>query len=273
MDQRIDSAVNIRVEDTGGTGRPVVLIHGWPLSGEAWAHQVPALRDAGFRVITYDRRGFGRSDKPDHGYDYDTMADDLEAVMDDKDLRDVTLVGFSMGGGEVARYVSAYGEERLHSIVFASAVPPFMMKSDDNPEGPLDEHKAEKMEADLKQDRSTFFDAFTRDFFSANGDLQVSEPERQMAISFCEQSDETAALECMEAFGTTDFRNDLKKITVPTLVLHGDADGVVPIEGSGERTHRMVPGSEMHVIQGAPHGCNVSHADEFNRALIAFLRK
>lgn len=265
--------INLHIEDTGGEGRPVILIHGWPLSGAAWEHQVPVLRDAGYRVITYDRRGFGRSDKPASGFDYDTLSDDLAGIIEDKDLSDVTLVGFSMGGGEVARYVSRHGSAHLHSIVFAAAVPPYLMKTVDNPDGPLTEEKAEEMESGLCDDRDAFFDGFTKDFFSANGDLKVSDDERHKAISLCQQSDQAAALGCMAAFGTTDFREDLKAVTIPALVVHGDADAIVPIEGSGERTHDAIPGSELVVIKGAPHGMNVSHAEEFNRALLDFLKQ
>ncbi|MTH63853.1 alpha/beta fold hydrolase [Paracoccus shanxieyensis] len=260
-------------KESTGSGRPVVLIHGWPLSGEAWEKQVGVIADAGYRVVTYDRRGFGRSEKPSSGYDYDTLAADLADLLEAEDLRDVTLVGFSMGGGEVARYVANHGEDRLHSVVFASAVPPFMMKSDDNPDGPLTPEAAKEMEDGLKADRASFFDEFTTNFFSADGELRVTEADRQKAIALCEQSDQTAALACMESFGTTDFREDLKKITVPTLVLHGDADGIVPLEGSGARTHAAVAGSTVVTIEGGPHGVNVSHPDEFNAALLDFLKR
>jgi pimeloyl-ACP methyl ester carboxylesterase len=267
------SRVRLHVEDSGGTGRPVVLIHGWPLSAESWKAQVPVLKAAGYRVVAYDRRGFGRSDKPADGYEYDTLADDLAGVLEDLDLRDATLVGFSMGGGEVARYIARHGEQRLRSVVFASAVPPYMLKSADNPEGPLTQAKADEMRQGLEQDRSTFFDGFTTDFFSAKGELKVSEKERQAAIALCEQSDQTAALGCMKAFGTTDFRDDLKKVTVPTLVLHGDSDGTVPFEGSGKRTAAAIAGSEVVVLEDAPHGCNASHPEQFNAALVAFLAR
>ncbi len=273
LENQIVNDVELYVEDSGGTGRPVILIHGWPLSGKAWEKQVGPLSDAGFRVITYDRRGFGQSEKPGSGFDYDTLTEDLAGLIEAMELEDVTLVGFSMGGGEVARYVGNNGEAHLRSIVFASAVPPYMMKTEDNPDGPLTEDAAKEMEANLKKDRDEFFDGFTKDFFTANGELKVSEDDRQTAIALCKQSSQDSALGCMEAFGATDFRDDLKKISVPTLVLHGDADGIVPIDGSGERTHEMVAGSTMHVIEGAPHGCNVSHPEEFNKALIAFLSK
>jgi pimeloyl-ACP methyl ester carboxylesterase len=251
----------------------VVLIHGWPLSGEAFKDQVPALQAAGYRVITYDRRGFGRSDKPMTGYTYDTLTEDLQALFEELDLRDVTLVGFSMGGGEVARYFSTYSPERIRSVVFASAVPPFMMQGEDNPEGPLTKEAAAGMTADLTKDEESFYDGFTTDFFSANGELKVTEAQRQEALGLCRQADKKAALACMQAFGTTDFREDLPKVSVPALVLHGDADATVPFEGPGQRTHATLPGSELHVIAGGPHGCNVSHPDEWNKALITFLAK
>ena len=265
-------SVRLHIEDSGGAGRPVVLIHGWPLSAQAWEPQVPALRAAGYRVVAYDRRGFGRSDKPESAYDYNVLADDLQRVLDQCGLQDVTLVGFSMGGGEVARYISRHGEARLHSVVFASAVPPYLLQSADNPEGSLRPEAAEKAKNALEQDRSSFFDHFTKDFFCANGVLQVTEPQRGAAIALCLQSAQHAALACMDAFGSTDFREDLKKVNVPTLVIHGDADAIVPIEGSGLRTHRAIAHSQLVRVGGAPHGLNVSHAQEFNDALLSFLK-
>jgi non-heme chloroperoxidase len=266
-------SVRLHIDDSGGTGRPVVLIHGWPLSAQAWEPQVSVLRSAGYRVVAYDRRGFGRSDKPQSGYSYDTLADDLQRVMDQCGLQDVTLVGFSMGGGEVARYIGRFGESRLHSVVFAAAVPPYLMKSADNPDGPLTLDRARQKKQSLEQDRNSYFEQFTRDFFSSNGTLQVTEAQRDEAIALCHQSAQHAALACMDSFGTTDFRNDLKKVKVPTLVIHGDADAIVPIEGSGLRTHRAVPHSKLVTVTGAPHGMNLSHAQAFNEALLKFLRE
>lgn len=265
--------VNLHVDDTGGSGRAVVLIHGWPLSGESWSEQVGALSAAGYRVITYDRRGFGRSDKPKSGYRYDTFAEDLEAVLKAQNVQDATLVGFSMGGGEVARYVEKFGEGRVHSVVFAAAIPPYLMHGPNNPDGPLTAEAAGGMAAGLTADSDGFYDEFITTFFSANGDLVVTEQQRQDALALAKQADKLAALESMTAFGTTDFRDDIKKITVPTLVIHGDADAIVPFEGSGARTHQAIAGSELHVIAGGPHGINVSHASEFNEALLAFLAK
>jgi pimeloyl-ACP methyl ester carboxylesterase len=233
---------------------------------------VSVLQAAGYRVVAYDRRGFGRSDKPESGYSYDVLADDLQRVMDQCGLQDVTLVGFSMGGGEVARYIARHGESRLRSVVFAAAVPPYLMKTADNPEGPLTPEKAQQMKRALEQDRSSFFDQFTRDFFSANGVLQVTESQRGEAIALCLQSAQHATLACMDSFGTTDFREDLKKVKVPTLVIHGEADAIVPIEGSGQRTHRAVLHSQLVRVNGAPHGLNVSHTQAFNDALLSFLR-
>ena len=267
------SSTKVHVEDSGGSGRPVVLIHGWPLSGESWSEQVGPLSAAGHRVVAYDRRGFGRSDKPSKGYDYDTLADDLDGVLSELDLTDVTLVGFSMGGGEVARYVARHGEDRLHSVVFAAAIPPYLMKSDDNEDGPLTEDAYQEMRGGLEEDRDAFFDNFMTQFFSAGDELKVSEEQREEALALCKKSDREAALGCMEAWATTDFRQDLEKITVPTLVIHGDADGIVPFDGSGRRTHDAVEGSELVVLEGAPHGCNVSHAEEFNSAVLKFLGK
>ena len=266
------SDVELHYEDTGGDGRPVVLIHGWPLSGRSWGDQLSALTGAGHRVVTYDRRGFGESGKPESGYDYDTFADDLDALLDGLDLQDVSLVGFSMGGGEVARYVGRHGEDRLHSIAFAAAIPPCLLKDDDHPDGALDLGTVAGWQAALREDPPGFFDKFTTDFFSAAGELKVSEEQRQEAIALAAQADAEAAALCIATW-VSDFRDDLAKVTVPTLVIHGDADGIVPFEVSGQRTHEAVAGSELHVVAGGPHGINVSHAEEFNEVLLAFLAK
>lgn len=266
--------VDLHVEDSGGAGRPVVLVHGWPLSGASWSGQVPALADAGFRVVTYDRRGFGASDKPGPAstYDYDTLTGDLEAVLTGLDLRDATLVGFSMGGGEVARYLGTSGGERVHSAVFAAAIPPCLQLDDDHPDGALDDDTVRAMQAGLEADPPGFLDGFTRNFFSAGGKMEVTEAQQQEALGIALQADVHAARECIRSW-TTDFTDDLATITVPTLVIHGDSDGIVPIEKSGRRTHEQVAGSELHVVEGGPHGINASHAEEFNRELLAFLQR
>jgi pimeloyl-ACP methyl ester carboxylesterase len=263
----------LHVDDTGGNGRPVVLIHGWPLSGESWSEQVPVFEAAGYRVITYDRRGFGRSDKPLTGYGYDTLTDDLHALLVALDLKNVTLVGFSMGGGEVARYFGKFGSERVRSVVFASAVPPFLLKTPGNPDGPLDTAEAAKMTAGLAANKDAFFDDFMTQFYSVDGKLAVTEEQRQQALALARQASKAAALEAMTSFAVTDFRDDLARVTVPTLVIHGDSDATVPFEGSGKRTHEAIAGSELVLVTGAPHGVNVSHAAEWNRAVLEFLAK
>ncbi len=268
----VDQDTELHYEDRG-QGRPVVLIHGWPLSGAAWQPQVPALLDAGYRVLTYDRRGFGESAKPETGYDYDTLATDLAALLTELDLHQVTLVGFSMGGGEVVRYLSRHGSDRVHSAVLAAAVPPYLYQADDNPDGGLDDTAIAEMEGGLREDREAFFDQFMTAFFSAGDDLMVTEQQRQDALSLCRQSGETAALACIGAFARTDFRGDLQRVTVPTLVIHGDADGTVPFEVSGRRTHETLGSGQLHVVSGGPHGINTSHTEEFNRALLGFLAR
>ncbi|GAC1436836.1 MAG: bromoperoxidase [Burkholderiaceae bacterium] len=262
--------VEIYYEDHG-SGRPVVLIHGWPLSGRSWEAQVPALIAAGYRVITYDRRGFGWSSQPWTGYDYDTLAADLHGLMTHLDLKDATLVGFSMGGGEVARYVATYGTERVTRTVFAGAVPPFLHKNADNPEGGLDDATIAQFKAGVVTDRMAFLDTFTTGFFSAGGKLQVSEAQRVYARDIAAFASPKGTLDCIHAFSYTDFRADLVKINLPTLVIHGDSDAIVPLEVSGARTHKAIAGSRLHVVKGAPHGFNLSHAAEFNKALLAFL--
>jgi len=267
-------SVEIHYEDTGGDGRPVVLIHGWPLSGASWSEQVPALTEAGYRVVSYDRRGFGRSGKPgtDSSYDYDTLTGDLDALMTELDLRDATLVGFSMGGGEVARYIGSYGEDRLHSAVLASAIPPNLLKDDAHPDGALTADDVAGMQSQLRAGKDAFMDEFMTGFFTAGDDLKVTEAQRQEGVEMAAQSEEHAAAECIASW-VTDFTGDLAKVTVPVLVIHGDSDGTVPLEVSGQRSHDAVTGSTLHVVEQGPHGVNVSHADEFNRVLLDFLRR
>ena len=269
-EQHDEQAPGIHVFDSGGEGRPVVLIHGWPLDHTSWTPQFSPLKDAGYRVVAYDRRGFGASD-PGDGYDYDQLAGDLDNVMRDLDLHDATLVGFSMGGGEVARYLSSYDDERVRSVVFAAAVPPYLLKGDDNPDGPLEPDYAQELRQGLEKDRDAFFDEFMTAFFSGNGELRVSEQKRREAVEVGKRSDQEAALGCMDAWATTDFRRDLEAVHVPALVIHGDSDGTVPFEGSGKRTAEALDDSRVVVIEGGPHGINTSHPDQFNRALLDFL--
>ena len=257
-----------------GTGKPVVLMHGWPLTGDTFDGLGIALADKGYRAIIIDRRGFGRSDQPWTGNDYDTYADDVAAILDDAKISDpVALVGFSMGGGEVARYLGAYGTDRVAKAVFASAVPPYLFKADDNPDGALNDAAIAGFEAGVKGDRLAFLDEFTSGFFSANGTMKVSEPQREYARDLAAFASPKGTLDCIAAFGRTDFRGDLDKVTVPTLVIHGDSDAIVPFEASGKRTAATIAGSELVVIKDGPHGINASHSKEFNQALLDFLAR
>lgn len=263
--------IKLHYTDSGGDGRPVVLIHGWPLSGESWAHQTDALTGAGYRVITYDRRGFGASDKPESGYDYDTLAGDLDAVLTELDLTDAVLVGFSMGGGEVARYLGAHGTDRIAAGVLAAAVTPALAQTGDNPDGAMPQSGFEELQAQARADREEFLKGFMTTFFStADGGLQVSQEELDIALDITEQAADTALVDCIGIWAT-DFRADLQKTEVPLLVIHGDGDQNVPFQASGARVAEYAPNAELVVIPGGPHGINVSHADQVNEALLAFL--
>lgn len=256
-----------------GKGRPVILIHGWPLSGRTWEPQIADLVEAGFRVIAYDRRGFGASSQPWSGYDYDTLAQDLNELIAELTLSDVTLVGFSMGGGEVARYIGMYGSTFIRSAVFAAAVTPYLFQSEKNPEGAVTEKDVQKKQGAVLTDRLDFLEGFTQKFFSdSSGKLLVSEAQREYAKMIAAFASAKGTHDCIGSFSRTDFRADLQKFDIPTLVIHGDSDQIVPIEVSGARTHKSIKGSELHVIKNGPHGCNLSHAKEFNNALIAFLK-
>jgi non-heme chloroperoxidase len=274
-----DHPIELHYTDQG-TGAPVVLIHGWPLSGRSWEAQVPALVEAGYRVLTYDRRGFGQSSQPWTGYDYDTFAADLDALLTELDLTGVTLVGFSMGGGEVVRYIARFGTARVAKAVLASAVPPYLYKSDDNPDGGLDDATIAQFETGVRTDRPAFLDGFTADFFNAGGkglldskSGAVSEPMRQYALRLAEVASPKGTLDCIAAFGRTDFRGDVAAVTVPTLVVHGDSDAIVPFEVSGKRSHELIAGSQLVLIEGGPHGVNASHPEQFNAALLDFLAR
>lgn len=256
-----------------GSGAPVVLIHGWPLDGRSWEKQVGALVEAGYQAITYDRRGFGQSSPTWSGHDYDTSAADLDALMTDLDLTGATLVGFSAGGGVVARYVSTYGTDRVAKTVFASAVTPFLYVTEGNPEGGLDDATIGHFEAGIRADRADFVDHFLSLFYSAGGVQTVSEAQRVYDRSLADLASPRATLAGPGEFGRTDFRPDLEKVTVPALVIHGDSDAVVPFQISGRRTAASIPGSELVLIKGGPHGISVSHADQFNAALLTFLAR
>lgn len=263
--------IELYFEDLGA-GKPVILIHGWPLSGRSWENQVPVLIDAGYRVITYDRRGFGQSSQPWNGYDYDTFASDLHKLIEHLDINDATLVGFSMGGGEVARYVGTYGTSRVKKAVLAAAVPPFFYKSVEHPEGGLDEATIQDFQSGLKKDRIAFLDGFTHKFFKAvdRTDL-VSESFRLYNLDIASSASPKGTIDCVAAFGRTDFRGDLAQFDIPLLVIHGDSDAIVPLEVSGHLSHEAVKGSELVIIEGGPHGLNATHSEQFNAALINFL--
>lgn len=263
-------SIDLYYEDHGA-GNPVLLIHGWPLSGSSWEKQTAALLQAGYRVITYDRRGFGESSKPISGYDYDTMAGDLHKVITKLDLRDVTLVGFSMGGGEVARYLGTHGGERVSKAVFISAIPPFLLKTADNPSG-VDASVFDGIKAAITADRPAFLTQFLSDFY--NVDILQGKPVSpqvvQLSWNIAAQASPKGTLDCVQAW-LTDFRKDLARIDVPTLVIHGDADRILPIDATGRRTQEAVKGSRLVVVEGGPHGLIWTHADEVNRELVAFL--
>lgn len=262
--------IDLYYEDHGA-GKPVILVHGWPLSGRSWEKQVPALLDAGYRVITYDRRGFGESSKPTFGYDYDTFAADLHALVTRLDLRDAALVGFSMGGGEVARYLGTHGSERVRKAGFLGAIPPFLLKTPDNPSG-VDGAVFDGIKKGLAADRPAFLSAFFQNFYNVDvlGGKRVSDDLVRLSWSIAIGASPRGTLECVSAW-LTDFRRDLAKIDVPTLVVHGDADRIVPLDATGRLTHEAVAGSELVVVKDAPHGLTWTHAEELNRALLDFL--
>ena len=263
--------IEIYYEDHG-TGQPVVLIHGYPLNGHSWEKQERVLLEAGYRVITYDRRGFGRSAQPWDGYDYQTLARDLQLLIEYLGLADVTLVGACMAGGEVVRHLAVYGPERVGKAVLAGAAVPYPYRSYDNPEGWLEDADIARLTTGLSADRLDFLDRFTTEMFRAGErtDL-VSAATLAYYCGIAAQASAKATLDCVTAFARTDLRNDLAAMTVPTLIIHGDSDAVFPYEASGARAHRAIAGSEAVVIEGGPHWVNVTHPRQFNRALLDFL--
>jgi pimeloyl-ACP methyl ester carboxylesterase len=269
--QENSTPIEIYYEDHG-SGQPVVLVHGWPLSGASWERQVAALLDAGHRVITYDRRGFGQSSRPATGYNYDTFAEDLHKLVTKLDLRDFALVGFSMGGGEVARYFGRYGSEGVSKAVFMSAVTPFLLKTADNPEG-VDAGAFEGIKAGIAADRLAFLSAFLADFFNVDvlRGKMISDQVVQLNWNIAAGASPRGTMDCVTAFSSTDFRSDLKRVDVPTLVIHGDADRIVPFPVAGKRMPEFVKGSKLIAVEGAPHGLNWTHASKLNPELVHFL--
>lgn len=268
--QENSGSVDLYYEDHG-SGKPVVLIHGWPLSGRSWEKQVPVLLAAGYRVITYDRRGFGESSKPTSGYNYDTFAEDLHKLVTKLDLHDAILVGFSMGGGEVARYLGTYGSERVKKAAFLAAIPPFLLKTPDNPGG-VDGGVFDGIKAGVAADRLAFLTGFFANFYNVDilGSKRVSDQAVQFSWNVAAGASPKGTLECVSAW-LTDFRKDLARIDVPTLVVHGDSDRILPIDVTGKRTHELVKASRLVVVEGGPHGLNWTHAEQVNRELLDLL--
>ena len=254
-----------------GQGAPVVLIHGWPQSHEAWAYQLGELPKHGIRAIAYTRRGFGNSSQPFEGYDYDTLADDLKAVLDTLNLQNVTLVGFSMGGGEVARYMSRHGGARVAKVVFVSSVTPYLLKTDDNPDG-VDKSTFDDIQQNLTKDRFDFLQAFGKQFY---GEGALSKPVSQAVLDWsfnmASLGSHQATVACAHAFAETDFRQDLAGIRVPALVIHGEDDKTVPIKNSGDRMKDHLPHATYIAYSDAPHGLFITEKDKLNRDLIDFV--
>jgi non-heme chloroperoxidase len=264
------SGVQIHVKDSG-KGRPVVLIHGWPLSGDMWEYQSLALLEAGYRVITYDRRGFGQSGHPLDGYDYDTFADDLAAVLDKLEIDGAALVGFSMGGGEVARFLSRHGSKRVAKAVLISSVVPYLLKGSSNPDG-VDQSVFDDMKKQIRKDRFAFLQAFSKMFYGVG---MVSSPVSDALLDWtfilAVMASPKATLDCVDAFGKTDFRKDLASFTIPTLVIHGTSDKTVPIDPSGRAAAQGIAGAKLIEYDGEPHGLFATVPDKLNADLIQFI--
>jgi non-heme chloroperoxidase len=263
-------ATEIHYQDIG-EGQPVVLIHGWPLSHRMWESQINALTAAGYRCVAYDRRGFGESGRPTGGYDYDTFASDLNDLMTQLDLNDAVLAGFSMGGGEVARYIGNYGTARLSKVMLLGAVTPFLLKTKDNPGG-VDQSVFDGMLDGVKTDRIAFLEQFFPNFYDADNEYEgVSDDLIPFSKWIAWGASPLATQQCIVAFGTTDFREDLKKFDVPVLIAHGDEDRIVPFDVSGKRSHELLKGSRLEVFKGAPHAFAATHAKKLNELMLDFL--
>lgn len=263
--------VSLYYEDYG-QGQPVVLIHGWPLSNIMWEYQVQALVDAGYRVVSYDRRGFGKSSRPWNGYDYNTLTDDLKAVIDHLQLQNAILVGFSMGGGEAVRYFSRHGGANVAKLVLLGSVTPYMLKTENNPDG-VDQKVFDDMMKQMKEDRIAFLQDFSKQFYGVTAlNHPVSAPFLENDRNVASAASPRATLECAKSFATTDFRQDLKAITVPTFIIHGDEDKTVPIESAGNKTAQALPSAQYLVYEGAPHGFFYTEKERLNKDLINFFK-
>lgn len=268
--QENSTPIELYYEDRG-TGQPVVLIHGWPLNGASWEKQAAALLDEGYRVITYDRRGFGRSDQPSVGYDYNTFASDLNTILTELDLNDCIICGFSMGSGEVTRYLGRYGSERIAKAIGIGVVPPFLLKTDDNPEG-VPGDVFEGIKQGILADRPAFITEFFKNFYNLDETLGslISEEAVRNSWNVATQASPVGTVKCVDAW-IEDFREDVEKIDVPTLIIHGNADRILPIEVTGDRLSKMIADAKYKVIDGAGHGLLWTHADEVNKAILEFL--
>lgn len=257
-----------------GAGQPVVLIHGYPLDGSSWEKQTTALLGAGYRVITYDRRGFGKSSKPTDGYDYDTFAADLNTVLTTLDLNEAVLVGFSMGTGEVGRYLGTYGSSRIAKAAFLGSLEPYLLQTDDNPDG-VPQSVFDGLYDGVVADRYAFFTEFLKNFFNADtylGTERLSQEAVDANWNLAVQSGATASSEAQPSW-LTDFRSDIPKIDVPSLIVHGTADNILPIDNTGRRFAKALPSADYVEIEGAPHGMLWTHAPEVNKILLDFLAK
>jgi peroxiredoxin len=264
------NSIKLYYEDYG-KGKPVILIHGWPLSHRMWDKQISDLVEAGYRVITYDRRGFGQSSKPYAGYDYNTLAKDLKALISKLKLKEVTLIGFSMGGGEVARYIGNYGTSHVKKAILVGAVTPYLLQTEDN-DNAVDGSVFESMKEGIAKDRPAFFEAFGKNFVSYE-DLKehVSLEQIKLNWNIAMSASRKATLDCVDAFGLTDFREDLKKFDIPTLVIHGDNDRIVPLEVSGKKAMDFLKHGELKVIKNGSHGLSFTHAEELSESILNFL--
>lgn len=264
--------VHLYYEDYGH-GQPVILIHGWPLSHRMWENQIQDIVNAGYRCIAYDRRGFGDSDRPWYNYDYTSLAQDLRTLIGGLNLHHCVLVGFSMGGGEVVRYLSMFGNDRVDKAVLISSIIPLVKKTDDNPDGVPEEKLDEIMES-LQTQRVTFLAEFGKLFYNYKDyKSQISEQALQYDWQIAASASPRATIETAKAWANTDFRNELQRVHVPTLIIHGDADQIVPIETSSKQSSKAIRHNQYHVVKDGPHGLFATHKEEVNTLLLDFLRQ